>query len=165
MDKETMISPIPPLGQYWEGQGGKRFGEIRGENGQPDCWLIAACTPDGKLIHIGGAYSSRGKLIGAESRRDGSANMPKMLQNGSPLAKSAAAVEVDGHKDFYPPAQFEVNVFLANMPEYAAEFSWVQSSTEHDAHCAWCQHVDNGDQRIGYKGNDFGAFAVRRVPK
>lgn len=155
----------PRLGQYWPGQGGVVFAIARGENGKPDTWLIAASDKSGKLKQLRSSYGCYGTEIKtARSYRDGAANTAALLKADSPLAKACTAVEADGHKDFFAPAQCQINMLRANLPDKIKDVGWVLSSTEYSAYYAWSQPFGVGTQYVDDKVNECSVFPVRQVP-
>jgi hypothetical protein len=79
--------------------------------------------------------------------------------------KSAASLEVDGHKDFTLPHRTEQAVMFGNVPElFEKAYYWSQEQVAGDSDYAWAQTVDNGAQGWCRKDRDSRARAVRRVP-
>lgn len=77
---------------------------------------------------------------------------------------AAAALEVDGHKDFTLPFRTEQSLQFANVPELF-EKEWYWSCEQHAAHSdsAWCQDFSNGVQYYWVKDYFSRARAVRRL--
>lgn len=159
----VILTDIPAIGAYWEGQGGVRVGENVGDDGKANGYLVAASDKDGNLIEIVGSYGSYGKTIGAGSYRDGESNTALMLKAGSPVAKKIAAVKRDGH-DFFMASQCQTNMIRANLPTKIKGIGWVLSSTEDSANYAWCQNFGDGTQSDTRRDREYRAFAVRTVP-
>lgn len=157
------LGDVPRIGEYWSGQGGVNAGLMRGVNGQPDYWLIAATDDSGKFEDI--AWGARGEEVpDAKCQFDGRVNTHALVSHGGcPAAEACAAVEIDGHSDFYLPARRELALCYANVPELF-EKVWHWSSTQYSANHAWGQLFTNGGQLILYKLLEFRARAVRRVP-
>ena len=117
MNAETtsLSSATPPLGHYWEGEGGYRAGVAKDKDGREYSIVIAA-DKDHKVIILDrveyGSYST--KIPGAGHFTDGLANVEALLAAESPLAKAAAAVVTgEGHTDCYAPAIGESNIIRA----------------------------------------------------
>lgn len=156
---------VPAIGQYWEGQGGVLFDLEPGRNGGPAHWLIAASDKDGNLtVLLKASYGNRGTMIGADSYLDGDENTRKLLAASSPLAVACTGVESDGHKDFFAPAQCQVNVLRAHLFEKVKDAGWVLTSTEYSPYFAWIQHFGVGTQNLNGKDREYPVFPVRRVP-
>jgi hypothetical protein len=158
------ISLDPPaIGQYWPGQGGVYAGLVRGEDGQPDYHLVvptdAAATA--KEIAWGAAGESEDD---AGYARDGLANTRALCasEHDHPAAQWAAALEIEGHRDFYLPSRFELALCYANVRELFEE-RWHWSSTQYSPYGAWVQYFDDGTQTSVLKDYDYRARAVRRV--
>lgn len=60
------------------------------------------------------------------------------------------------------PVQTSVDTFQTGNTE-AFERRWYWASTQYNAHFAWVQGFDDGDQRCDNEGNEHCARAVRRV--
>lgn len=150
----------PALGELWPEQGGIYAGLMRGEDGRPDYHLVAAADEAGQLK---GAWGCSGiEIKGSASRNDGLANTTAMAEAGSDLAKKMLALEIDGHADWYLPAQAELMLCFANAREHFPK-EWHWSSTQSSANCAWGQGFSYGTADIGAKGGEWRARAVRRV--
>ncbi|WP_371355557.1 DUF1566 domain-containing protein [Pseudomonas chlororaphis] len=147
-------SYAPPLGAYWPGEGGHNAGLVRGENGEPDYYLIVP-TLEEQLSAEWGGY---GELCeGATSASDGLKNTKALLadSNEHPAAKLASEFTADGHSDFYLPARRELQVAEANAPElFEKVCHW--SSTQYSANSAyfmgfevgWLTYYDKSLERV-----------------
>ena len=153
---------VPAIGSIWPGQGGVYAGLIRGEDGQPNHHLVVAIADAGKLKGEWGNYGNA--ITGAESRNDGLANTKAMADAGSKLAKAALSLEIEGHADFYLPAQAELMLCFANAREHFDK-EWHWSSTQYSAYYAWAQYFSTGNVNDHVKVNEFRARAVRRIPE
>ena len=101
-----VASSIPAIGAYWPGQGGVNAGLMRGEDGQPDYWLI---VPDVKAPKFAwGGYDTESE--GCNSRRDGLANTIALVNDDIEhmAAQWCAGLDIDGHSDLYLPAISEL---------------------------------------------------------
>jgi hypothetical protein len=157
----VVTGPLPALGQFWEGQGGIRIGEVRGENGQPDYQLILPTDPRAVLRGIWGERGIR--VVGADGLRDGYANTVAMAAAGSALAQNILQLEIDGHSDFYLMARHEARLAYLNAPEQFDTAEWYWTSTQDGPYGAWVQDYEDGTQYYHYKLNERQARAVRRV--
>ncbi|MBS0427583.1 MAG: DUF1566 domain-containing protein [Proteobacteria bacterium] len=157
MSTAPTLTP-PRIGQPWPGQGGIYAGLFRGDDA--DYHLILATAKLGSL-----AWGGTRKVAGAMSERDGLANTMALLDDKAkhPAAEACAALEVDGHHDFYLPARFELALLFANVRDHV-EHRWHWSSTQSDwdASCAWYCHFYDGYQYGLRKSYEGCAVAVRR---
>lgn len=150
---------MPPIGEYWEGQGGINCGPVI-EKGIPTRFLIRS-TEFGEDLEWG-AYGK--KIAGADSKRDGAANTKAILASGHkhPAAEWAAGYTKDGQTGFFLPAQFELNqvamACLEDMPD-----DWFWSSTQYSAYYAWGQFFDSGSAVNDDKDYVASAVAVRSL--
>jgi len=156
---EQQITP-PNVGEYWAGQGGFYAGIVRNpNNGQ--CWHLVMHTDE--ITNI--SWGPRGKEIDdCDSYHDGAKNSAAMFASGfeHPVIDAIGLIVADGHNDFYLPAQRELNVLCANLPDKCSPvLHW--SSTQYGARSAWFQDFENGDQSFYYKDNQRAARAVRRI--
>lgn len=146
---------IPAMGEYWPGEGGHNAGLVRGENGQPDYYLIVPAGPAAEFKAKWGGYEHTTK--GAGSHSDGLANTLALLADSEdhPAAKLAREFTADGHSDFYLPARRELQLAEANVPElFSKAYHW--SSTQYSANSAyfvdfgdgWQYFYDKGDERL-----------------
>ncbi|MCH0754289.1 DUF1566 domain-containing protein, partial [Pseudomonas aeruginosa] len=72
------------------------------------------------------------------------------------------SVTISGHNDFYLPAQAELMLAWANVPEVFAE-GWCWSSTQYSAYSAFYTFFYDGYTYYGGKGSDFRVRPVRRL--
>ncbi len=150
------------LGELWKGQGGVYVGNIRGEVGKPDAYLVMAVAP---AANLKGAYGSTERLKAAEGTRDGMANTLAMVKAGSDLAKRVRALRIDGHADFYIGARDEARIAYANAREHMPkEWLWTSTQVELIDGWAWMQHFGDGRQFDDLKSHEYRAFVLRRVP-
>lgn len=152
---------VPRLGDFWPEQAGIRYGEMRGENGEPDYDLIL--PTDQRAIFKKVAWGVSGKAVpGADSDRDGMANTIAMAEADSELAQKILDIKIGGHKDFFLMARHHARLGYLNVPELIGpEPCW--TSTQYSADNAWCQGFDDGHQYTNGKDGELSAFAVRRV--
>lgn len=152
---------VPPLGAYWPGEGGHNGGLIRGENGQPDYYLIVAAGPAAEFRTEWGGYEH--STEGADSASDGQANTKALLADSveHPAAKLASEFSADGHTDFYLAARRELQVAEANVPElFSKGYHW--SSTQSSADLAFIMDFELGWQHDHGKDGERLARPVRR---
>lgn len=159
----TMQTLVPPkLGTYWEGQGGIYAGIMRGHGDQPDYHLIVApAETEAEAI----TYGPRQRMEAAESHHNGHANTAVLIAAGNhPAAAHCAAVEVDGHTDFYLPSRDELRLAYVNAKDaFTPEWYWTSTQYQGCRDDAWCQEFDNGRQNNGDEINELRARAVRRI--
>lgn len=153
----------PPIGEFWEGQGGIYAGLMRGEGSQPDYHLVVAVGDQVEVEEItwGGAGQAEPRAC---SDRDGRANTLALIESehSHPAAEWAATREVDGHRDFYLPAHRELRLCWVNVPELFAD-AWYWSSTQYSPSLAWIQAFVVGGQHGAHEVSEYRARAVRRV--
>lgn len=152
----TTLTP-PRIGTPWPGQGGIYAGIARGIEAD---WHLILATADLGRLTWGGAR----KVAGADNTRDGMVNTRALVaaKTKHPAAEACAALEVDGHTDFYLPARFELALLYANVRDHLQP-RWHWSSTQYDASFAWCCSFYYGRQDTGHKSFEGCAVAVRRV--
>lgn len=164
--ESPIIMPVPAkqprLGAYWPGQGGVFAGTIRGRDGHPDYHLIVASGPEVEANDI--TWGSYGKESSATSSWDGLANTRAMVESESehPAAQWTAALKHEGHADWYLPAQAELTMAWANVPELFSK-GWHWSSSQFSASNAWYQGFGDGYQSHYGKRSELRARAVRRL--
>ncbi|WP_437881060.1 DUF1566 domain-containing protein [Pseudomonas sp. LRF_L74] len=152
----------PAIGEHWHGQGGTYVGVMRGENDQPDYYLVAPRTAQIASI----AYGGHGHRIeGAGHRRDGLANTLALVASDidHPAAQWSREQTAEGHADLYLPSQAEAFLCWANIPEQFENKGWWLTSTQNGPDVAWIQDFDGGSQHGGHKDYARPAFAVRRI--
>ena len=130
--QQTGIKP-PKIGEVWPGQGGICCGLARGEDGQPDYYLI---------------------LAEAAPETDFS------WQAGLDFAKT---IEADGHKDFSVPTRFESALLYANVRDKLDTDHWHWTSTQYSEDDAYSQFFHYGYQYYYYKKYEGRCRFVRRL--
>lgn len=157
---DAMRTAAPAIGQYWEGQGGIYAGIMR--DGDRQWHLILAPKEHGLIDTTWGEYPN--EIPGEFSRRDGKHNTALILaaEPENEIAKFARDINIEGHSDYYWPAQCENNLLFANLPEQLNR-EWHWSSTQFSAHSAWGQHFGGGLQDVSNKTCSLAARAVRRI--
>ena len=158
MDKQALTPPR--IGGYWHGQGGFYAGIVRDTKTDQQWHLIMAV--DQTTEQWG---SSRKELTGCDSFTDGAANTKAIIEQTDEdcAATWASKLSIDGHEDFYLPAQKELNLIYINLQDKCApEIHW--SSTQYSSSLAWLQYFEYGLQLIGSKDDTLAVRAVRRLP-
>ncbi|HBO3905360.1 TPA: DUF1566 domain-containing protein [Pseudomonas aeruginosa] len=160
--KDTPLPQVdgaPAIGAEWHGQGGIYAGLMRGRDGQPDYHLIvASAESDGELQW--GGYGSKSS---ATSKWDGLANTKALVEEGGhPAAEFAASVTISGHNDFYLPAQAELMLAWANVPDVFAE-GWHWSSTQSSATSAFTTSLFGGNTSTTVKTRALRVRPARRL--
>lgn len=151
---------IPAIGKEWPDQGGVFAGIMRGENGQPDYYLIVhAIIGNNPKLEFGGAGQ---ETVNANHEFDGLANTKALADGNHPAADWAASLNVNGFNDYYLPARRELALCYANVPDLF-EKEWHWSSTQHSAGHAYLQNFSDGYQSNDHKGDDCRVRAVRRL--
>lgn len=142
----------PRIGEVWQEQGGVYAGIIRPEDGAAAYHLIVASGSDGEASDMAwGAYGE--SEPGAESKWDGKANTTALARSyhDHPAAEWASGLQINGHADWYLPAQRELMLCWVNTPElFAKEWHW--SSTQFSSGGAWTQGFTTGSTYIRSKG-------------
>lgn len=163
----------PVIGQHWQGHGGIYAGIVRNpDNGQQWHLILASetVTPPAndkyEIAHCAfkstwGQYPN--EIAGDFSRNDGQHNTALILaaEPENSLALSISGLSIEGHSDFYWPAECEQNLLFINLRENFTQ-TWHWSSTQYSAHCAWNQYFEDGYQDVKYKNVSYAARAVRR---
>ena len=156
MDKQALTPPR--VGDYWQNQGGIFVGTINHHNADQQWHLIMAIPQD--KLQWSDEYE---EVADADDYWDGAANTQAMLATDkSPVATWAASLNIDGHQDFYIPAQRELNLICINA-HHLTEKVWHWSSTQYSSSHAWNQYFEGGNQSIGTKDYQLAVRAVRRI--
>lgn len=151
---------IPELGEYWPGQGGYNAGLMRNESGQ-NYYLIVCQNTSEEKFKWGENTDDEQE---AKSKTDGHNNTKTLMESSHtyPAAEHCKSLSADGHNDFYLPAQRELSLCWANVPELFTE-EWYWSSTQCSRYGAWMQDFSNGGQDCSNKSIRARARAVRRL--
>jgi len=155
---------VPAIGAPWPAQGGIYAGITRDAQSGNHFHLIVSTDPAGSFDATWGGAGT--EVAGASDRWDGVANTRALLAatTDHPAAQRCAALTIDGHADWYLPAQRELTVCLVNVPELFETDDWYWSSTQYSRHYAWFQFFGYGFQDYGDKGYEAHVRAVRRFP-
>ena len=154
---------VPAIGEFWPGQGGVNAGLMRGENGQPDYWLIVPAheSVKGKKLAYGGYEVDEPE---AASRFDGLANTLHLVEGSAQTHPAAAwcdGLAIEGHSDFYLPAINELALCMANVPELFQK-EWHLSSSQRSAYLAFTMSFGGGIQGLNVKHFELRVRPVRR---
>jgi hypothetical protein len=125
----------PPIGQYWQGQGGIYAGIMPDYLGRDPQHLIFSA---GEVVGVKWAeYLALDS--GATSSFNGEANTRALVASEywHPAAAWAAEYVKDGHADFHLPSRQEWDVASVTIPEQFAQGEWYWSSSEHSPTTAW----------------------------
>jgi len=154
----AVTSDVPAIGAEWPEQGGIYAGLMRGRGEHPDYHLIIAMSEsDGEL-----QWGGYGDESSATSAWDGLANTRALIEEGDhPAAEFAASRTMGGHSDFYLPAQAELMLAWANVPEAFRE-GWHWSSTQYSSSDAFTTTFDTGSTVWYDKSYHFRVRPVRR---
>jgi len=134
---DAFKSVVPPLGEYFPGQGGILHGLMLGQDGKPDYFLISV---EKKRHHAGGTFAE--------------------------LQQYAKALAIDGHKDFVMPTRKEMRVQCANAKPGQFEDAryWSGEQYADASGYAWFQGFGDGYQLNWPEGDECRGCAVRRAP-
>jgi hypothetical protein len=156
--RQTLSTPLP--GQYWEGQGGYYAGLMVDGN---QLWYIILSDAKHELDSLTWGKSSN-EIKGDFSRRDGRKNTALILaaEPDNKAAQHVTALLIDGHKDFYWPAQHELDQINITCPHLMGTKQY-WSSTQYSALTAWLQDFENGYTLIDLKDYKRAVRAVRRI--
>jgi hypothetical protein len=153
------ITP-PKLGQYWAGQGGIYIGRIITAGDGPDDFLVMATAEHGEHADVEwGKYGT--KIEGASDTNNGRANTAAMAAAELELGTWARGLTIEGHSDFYLPAQDELALMYINGRQHCDKACY-WSSTQYSADFAWFQSFAIGTQYAWDKDYESRARAVRR---
>lgn len=141
---------VPPVGEYWPGEGGVNGGLFPGE-GKP-YYLIVPTGADAEAKLEFGSYGK--EFDGAQSPHDGMTNTADLVEtdNDYPAARFCAKFERDGHNDFYLMARREASFLEITVPHlFSKAYHW--TSTQASAYYAY--GLDFEDGWLGYDDKDF----------
>jgi hypothetical protein len=156
----TRALQLPPLGAHWVEQGGIYVGLLRAPEG--DCALILCDDGHGHFEdREWGPYPST--IDGAASYFDGRANTQAMAAGGSALATDILALDLAGFKDWYLPAQAELQLARANASDHFEQGDYYWTSTQYSPGSAWVQDFEDGYSDVSSKDYELRAVAVRRL--
>ena len=159
MSEQSNTTTPPAIREYWPGQGGLYAGIVCDIKTGKRWHLILA---EGQTNAAWGGYGSKTENCGDYT--DGAANTKALLEdsNEHPAALWTSRISIDGHEDFYLPAQKELNLLYINLQDKCEQdIHW--SSTQNGAFSAWYQCFEDGYQGFNGKDNEFSVRAVRRI--
>lgn len=157
------MSTQPPvkIGEAWAGEGGIFAGTLRNPETKEIHHIIM--HPQAAQACEWGTYGK--KIDSANSYWHGAANTAAMRasEHCSEIINAIAALpSIDGHTDYYIPAQAELNILCCNLRDMV-EPNWHWSSTQYSSGSAWSQGFEYGGQYIDSKGLQLAVRAVRRI--
>jgi len=149
----------PIVGQYWQGHGGIYAGLIR--EGDQQFHLIMATGEQAAAKLPWGKFGE--EIEGEFSFVNGQHNTQLILAADpeNAAAKFVTTINIEGHTDFYWPAQKEQNLLYINLQDQC-DAVWHWSSTQYSAHDAWFTDFEDGYQDLSYKDYSYAVRAVRR---
>ena len=153
--KSTAIN-LPAFGTFITGQGGHLSAIMRGHTidgiEQPPYALLVSSQAAGEVEAC--EWGTYGKEIeGTSSRTNGQANTAAMLAAECPAAVKVAAIEIEGHKDWFLPSLGQLNAAAANVPELFSKDGYYWTSTQHSRNLAFVQDFEDGYS--GWDGKDY----------
>ncbi len=156
--RQSLSTPLP--GQYWEGQGGYYAGLMVDGN---QLWYIILSDAKYELESLTWGKQPN-EIKGDFSRRDGRKNTALILaaEPDNEAAQHVTALLIDGHKDFYWPAQHELDQINITCPQLMG-IKQYWSSTQYSADHAWIQAFELGRTYISLKDIKRAVRAVRRI--
>lgn len=159
------LADAPPIGGYWEGQGGIYAGIVPDYAGTQPRFLIVA-TDEAVDLEWGGLGRSES---GALDTDNGAMNTKHLNECRSVLHNHAAArfasqYARDGHEDFYLPAQRELDVAYQTIRDKFDASDWYWSSTEQSKLMAHGRNFGDVDLPQLYKHMKARARPVRSMP-
>lgn len=159
------VADAPAIGQYWEGQGGIYAGIVPDYVGTQPRFLIVA-TDEAADLTWGGFGSNE---TGALDRDNGAMNTAllaacRSFSHDHEAARFAAEYEKDGHRDFYLPAQRELDVAYQTIPDRFDATDWYWSSTEQSSLMAHGRNFGDVDLPQLFKQMKARARPVRTIP-
>jgi hypothetical protein len=121
----------PPIGQYWEGQGGIYAGIMPDYVGTEPRHLVFSAD-EATEVAWGGFWRADSC---AASAWDGAANTACLMapthRHAHHAAQWANNYEKDGHTDFHLPSRLELGVAFETIADQLDESDWYWSSTQH----------------------------------
>jgi hypothetical protein len=154
---------MPPVGTYWEGEGGCNGGIFSPRDGSAPRILIFDITSMLQRKRWGALKSA-----GGASLFDGASNTRTILEAvpENVIAKHITSIEVDGHNDFFWPSIFELTHLFVTAGDKILDALdgwgiWSSSQRPDYPSDAYVQGFDDGYQYWRRKDGVFGAVAVR----
>jgi hypothetical protein len=159
------LADAPPLGEYWQGQGGLYAGVMPDYEGHEPRALIVG-EHEALNVAWGGAGDAEN---GAHDKTDGRTNTRDLvdcrhLAHAHDAARFAAGYEKDGHKDFHLPSRRELDVVYETIRDTFEPTAWYWSSTEQTNLLAWGRNFGGARVESNLKDLPARALAVRSIP-
>ncbi len=146
------LADAPPVGEYWEGQGGFYAGVMPDYVGTQPRFLIFAAD-EAVDVEWGAPGSDDHAALDTDNGAANTKALASCRHVAGPheAAQFALAYEKDGHRDFYLPSKRELDVAYETIREKFDEQDWYWSSTQ--------------QSRLGAYGRSFGDLTVPLLPK
>lgn len=163
--KSTAIN-LPAFGAFITGQGGHLAAIMRGHTidgiEQPPYALLVSSQAAGEIDAC--EWGHYGKEIeGTSSRTNGHSNTAAMLAAECPAAVKVAAIEIDGHKDWFLPSLGQLNAAAANVPELFSKDGYYWTSTQVSRDSAFVQGFEGGFSGWNFKVSQLRVRAFRAI--
>jgi hypothetical protein len=124
------------------------------------------------LPRLGAPFPGQGGLFAGLARGENGA--PDYLLIFGPEAEAelhwqpamewAAALDIDGHKDFTLPTRAEQAILFGTVrDQFQSDWYWSREQHAADSVYAWLQNFSNGNQSYDHKSDTYRARAVRRL--
>jgi hypothetical protein len=152
----------PPIGQYWEGQGGIYAGIIPDYVGNEPKHLIVSADEATELTWGDFGYVEPE----ARSAWDGETNTKALVgsKHRHQAAKWADEYEKDDHADFHLPSRLELEAAYTTIPEHFDQVDWYWSSTDRNPSMAYGRNFSGLDVEYLFKTTTGRVRAVRTIP-
>lgn len=135
------MTTLPIVGRPWPGQGGVYAGIMRGEGDKPAYHLVVPTDPTSSFDSTFAKWHDL--VLGASSMRDGLANTKALLADARqrasepypasgrfPAAEHCKTLVIDGHADYYLPAECELRLCFINVQELFPDRRFYMSSSQ-----------------------------------
>jgi hypothetical protein len=157
---------LPAFGAFITGQAGHLAAIVRGHTidgvERPPYALLVSDQAAGEIEACEwGHYGT--EIEGTSSRTNGQANTAAMLAAECPAAVKVAAIEIDGHKDWFLPSLGQLNAAGANVPELFSKKGVYWTSTQSSRGLAFVQDFETGDSGWGGKVSQHRVRAFRAI--
>ncbi|HWX10481.1 MAG TPA: hypothetical protein VNZ04_00550 [Trinickia sp.] len=162
MTQRIAPADAPPIGQYWQGQGGIYAGIMPDYVGHEPKHLIFSADEA-----VGMKWGGVGHIEpGATSDYDGAANTRALVASeiSYPVAQWADNYEKDGHTDFHLPSRLELQVGATTIPDQFSSDGWYWSSTDDSKYMVPTQDFGATGLDRFFKHMTANARAVRTIP-
>jgi hypothetical protein len=162
MTQPIALADAPPIGQYWQGQGGIYAGIMPDYVGHQPKHLIFSVD---EAVDM--KWGGTGQIEpGATSHYDGAANTRALVASETPypVAQWADKYEKDGHTDFHLPSHLELQVAATTIADQLSPDGWYWSSTDDSEYMVPVQGFGTADFDRYFKHMTANARAVRTIP-